>query len=408
MCLVDGVLDLSKIEAGRMELAPVDFDLTVLVQGLAAIFSQRCQQKGLRLQVENLGRTGVWLHGDERKLRQVLVNLLSNAVKFTDQGEVRLRVVPVGASGTYRFEVIDTGPGIPMAAQKEIFEPFKQEAAGQAKGGTGLGLSIARRLIELMGGSLEVNSSPGWGSNFFFALSLLKANTLIPSLAGEPMAPFRLAPTCPVRALVVDDLSINRDILAQMLSALGCEVMTAASGAEALEIAQTTSIEIVFMDIRMPGMDGIATTQALRTLLAAKPPKFVSYSASAFEHERQQTELAGFDDFLSKPFRLERVTECLASLPGVRFSLPSDEWHTHLLSDLATLHLPEASVSQLRAAAEIGDITTLRQALVEIERLGPAAAEFSRRMWLFAERFDTDAILATLNEFSAPAGLSLS
>lgn len=186
LCLIDGVLDLTKIEMGHMELEPVDFDLTVLVRGLAAMFAQRCHQRGLKLRLESLGETPFWVRGDERKLRQVLVNLLGNAVKFTDRGEVRLRVVPVGAHGSYRFEVIDTGPGIPLEAQAVIFEAFRQEAAGRDKGGTGLGLSIARRLIELMGGSLAVNSAPGWGSNFFFALSFPSARGALPALESAP------------------------------------------------------------------------------------------------------------------------------------------------------------------------------------------------------------------------------
>jgi signal transduction histidine kinase/DNA-binding NarL/FixJ family response regulator len=402
LCLVDGVLDLTKIETGRMELEPVDFDLTVLIKGLVAMFAPRCQQKGLRLRLESLGETPVWQRGDERKLRQVLVNLLGNAVKFTDTGEVRLRVVPVGAASTFRFEVIDTGPGIPLEGQKAIFEPFHQENEGRAKGGTGLGLSIARRLIELMGGSLEVNSAPKWGSNFFFALSFAPSRTAFSPTTAEPFARLHLAEGCRVRALIVDDLKLNRDILGQMLRVLGCEVAFAESGAGALVRARAVPPDIVFVDRKMPGMDGIVAARELRGALADAPPKFVLYSALAFEHERERTDAGGvFDEFLPKPFRFERISETLTRLLQVTFATTTPSSAKTVAPrplDLTTLELPEELIGRLRSSAEIGDFAQLRRLLREIEAGGPIAMEFARRLRLLAERFDTDAVLNILIE----------
>ncbi|MFO1451586.1 MAG: CHASE domain-containing protein [Opitutaceae bacterium] len=407
LCLIDGVLDLTKIEMGRMELEPVDFDLTVLVRGLAAMFAQRCHQRGLRLRLESLGETPFWVHGDERKLRQVLVNLLGNAVKFTDAGEVRLRVVPVGAQGTYRFEVIDTGPGVPLEAQAAIFEPFRQESAGRAKGGTGLGLSIARRLIELMGGSLAVNSAPGWGSNFFFALSFPAARTVGPSLAGSAFPRLRLARDCRVRALIVDDLTSNRDVLGHLLSALGCEVTKADSGHRALELARQEPPDIVFIDLRMPDMDGLSAARAFRELPAPRRPKLVSYSACAFEHERGGAADSGvtFDDVLPKPFRLERIGETLIRLLAVRFQPPaSDESVAEPgLEDDAegdNGHVPAQLVAPVRAAAEIGDFAEVRRCLAEIEAQGPAGMALARRLRVPAERYDTESVLKLLAPYA--------
>jgi len=408
LCLIDGVLDLSKIEAGHMEITPVDFDLTVLVKGLAAIFQQRCQQKGLRLNLENLGSLPVWVHGDERKLRQVLVNLLSNAVKFTDDGEIRLRVVPEQDAGMFRFEVIDTGPGIAPEAQARIFEPFQQDAHGREKGGTGLGLSIARRLLEIMGSRLEVKSTARWGTNFFFILAVAPARTVIPSLATETNPAMRLAPGTRVRALVVDDLRINRDILGQMLRAIGCEVAAAENGESALAQVAQHHPDIVFMDIRMPGLNGIDTARALLTANGARRPRVVSYSASAFEHERAEYERAGFDGFLPKPFRFERLHECLRKLLGVEF-VPADAPPTRSAEtsddhplDLTQLALSPEALSALRAATEIGDFAALREVLDRIEPLGAEPAAFARRLRHFASRFNTEVILAMLAELPVP------
>jgi PAS domain S-box-containing protein len=405
LCLVDGVLDLTKIEVGRMELAPVDFDLAVLAKGMAAMFTQRCQQKGLRLRVENPGTAPVWLHGDERKLRQVLVNLLSNAVKFTDRGEIRLRVVPAAEPNAYRFEVIDTGAGIPAEAQARIFEPFKQDAGGREKGGTGLGLSIARRLIELMGGRLDVKSSAGWGSNFFFILRFDPPRTVVPPLVEGGAATLRLAAGCRVRALVIDDLKTNRDVLGRMLHALGCEVWTAESGEEALHLARSTAIDIVFVDIRMPGMDGVETLRALRKEFGEAGVKYVSYSATAFEHEREKWRAAGFDEALPKPFRFERIGECLASLLPVSFAeRASGTGDAPVAIDWGALGLPAELVARLRAAAEIGDFGGLRKMLLELENRGASAGELARRLRHCAERFDAEAALALLARASEKAG----
>lgn len=409
LCLIDGVLDLTKIEMGKMELENVDFDLTVLVRGLAAMFAQRCHQHGLRLRLEGLGELPVWVHGDERKLRQVLVNLLGNAVKFTERGEVRLRVVPEAGRGTYRFEVIDTGPGVPLTAQAAIFEPFRQDSAGRAKGGTGLGLSIARRLIELMGGSLAVNSAPGWGSNFFFALSFAPARTVGFSLAGEMVHILRLSPENPVRALVVDDLTTSRVMLANLLQALGCETAQADSGLAAIELSKTFHPAIVFVDLRMPGMDGISTVQALRMGGGPVVPKLVSHSAAAFVHEQHACRAVGFDEVLPKPFRLERIADVLVRLLGVSFAAAERPAVSppKVVFDPSSLTLPAATIGALRAAAEIGDFADVRRILQDVEAQEPTACEFVKRIRLATERFDNEAVLRTLAQLSiAPEPVS--
>lgn len=402
LCLIDGVLDLTKIEAGRMELEPVDFDLTVLIKGMAAMFHQRCQQKSLRLQVENLGTQAMWLYGDERKLRQVLVNLLSNAVKFTDKGSVLLRVVPMDGVSEFRFEVIDTGPGIPPEEQRAIFDPFKQQSEGRHKGGTGLGLSIARSLIDLMGGELSVQSTPGWGSNFFFTLRFENAHTVLPSMINEPTMMVKLVPGQQVHALVVDDLMINRDILSRMLRLIGCEAQTASSGEQALDWYERhgAAINIIFMDIRMPGMDGMETARRIRALHrpSSPPPKLVIYSAFLFEHEREQYEEEGFDDIFPKPFRFERLHECLHQLLGVNF-VSSDGAAVKddaAARDFSALHLPVEVAQRLRVAVDIGDFAAVRSVMEEMTALGDEAAAFAEALRPLARHFNVEGVLALL------------
>ena len=396
LCLVDGVLDLTKIETGKMELSLVEFDLTTIIKALAAMFAPRCQQKELRFRLESLGDRPIWVRGDERKLRQVLVNLLGNAVKFTDTGEVRLRVVPAGRPNTFRFEVIDTGAGIPPDVQTAIFEPFKQDAAGQSKGGTGLGLSIARRLIELMGGSLMLNSAPGWGSDFFFTVAFAPARSADPALT-ESSTGLRLGAGVRLRALVIEPVRTNRAVLGEMLTALGCEVAMVETAEQA---ASAEAPDVVLADLRIPEIGRLADRQRP---LWPNGPKFVCYSASAFEHERDLGLPAGFDAFLPKPFRMVQISECLGRLLDVSFSAragkPPAEVPPPL--QLGELRLPKELLQRLGSSAEIGDTAALRKVLAEIEQLGPNEGEFARRLLVSVGRFDSEAVAKWLAALAA-------
>ncbi|MBC8002906.1 MAG: CHASE domain-containing protein, partial [Opitutaceae bacterium] len=250
--LINEILDLSKIEAGRMELNPSDFDLASLARGLAATFQPLCAQKriGFRLQLDLPAPCRV--SGDEGKLRQVLINLLGNAVKFTQSGEVYFRVKPE-SDDRWLFEVIDTGLGIPSEEHSEIFKPFHQGSGAQRHGGTGLGLAIARRQVELLGGALELQSERGIGSRFHFSIALASA----PSVAEEPIRVVaRLAPGVSVRVLVVDDRKENLDVLAGLLSSIGCDVMRASGGQEAMELVRRERPSLVFLDLLMPDQGG--------------------------------------------------------------------------------------------------------------------------------------------------------
>jgi PAS domain S-box-containing protein len=394
--LIDDVLDLSKIEAGRSELHENDFDLKALLVSVAAMFRQRCEQKGLALRVEYPDTQVRSVRGDERKVRQVLINLLGNAVKFTSVGSVTLRVsLPQRAEAggpSYRFEVLDTGAGIPPEAQAKIFEPFQQGSAGLVWGGTGLGLAIAQRQIELMGGRLAVASSPGAGSRFYFTLPLRPA----PGAAVNRSEIISLRPGQRVRAMVVDDVRENRAVLAAMLSRVGCEVTVAEGGDDALRLAKQCPPDIIFLDVLMPGMDGMEAARRLRDA-SGGAALLVATSASAFLHEQQEYRAAGFQDVIAKPIRCERLYLCVSALLGVEFEYAQEEiLISPTVPPKSAEQLPESVRTRLAAAAELYSVTELKRCIADVDLLGPETQPLSQYLRRCVHDYDMGGILKLL------------
>jgi signal transduction histidine kinase/CheY-like chemotaxis protein len=386
--LINEILDLSKIDAGRMELATSDFDLASLVRELTALFQHPCEEKQLGLRVEGFEENErVAVLGDGGKLRQVLINLLGNAVKFTERGRVVLRVSRVGDAWT--FEVSDTGIGIAAEMQEVIFEPFAQGLGARGRGGTGLGLTLARRHVELMGGRLAVRSEPGLGSAFSFTVALPAA----PGHAVEaPREVARLEPGTTVRALVVDDIRENREVLSAMLGAIGCEIVLAENGRQALEVVSVSRPDIVFMDMRMPEIDGLEATRLIGREFAGV--KVVAMSASALEHERERYFQAGCDDFIAKPFRQERLYACLRNLLGVEFLYRprAGDAEAAPLLDLGRIVLPEDLVTRLVMAAELHSATVLKNCLKEVEQTGAEGRRLATHLREFLASYDMEMI----------------
>ena len=354
--LIDDILDLSKIEAGAMELHLRDFDLADLTDDVSEMFRMRCEQKGLAWRTQaRIGERAV--RGDDRKLRQVLINLLGNAVKFTDRGQISLAVEQDGRR--YVFSVADTGPGITAAARERIFEPFQQAEEGGVKGGTGLGLAITKRQIELMGGTLALDSTPGEGSRFCFALELAPAEGALTPTGERAHRALHLADHQRVLALVVDDVEDNREVLSGLLERVGVEVVTANDGAQALERIAEQRPDIVFMDVRMPVMDGLTAVRHLRERWPRSPIVCVAITASGLLRQRSVYLDAGFDDFIGKPFLFETVWDCMAR-------------HLHL--DLDQAPVEEAPAG---AATQTADIAAVR--LPEALREGLLAAAADQR-----------------------------
>jgi|GEM_PF-1352387 len=398
--LINDILDLSKIEAGRMELHVTDFDLCALLNDLAAMFQVRCGQAELGWQLSIPTADSLLVQGDEGKLRQVLINLLGNAVKFTEHGQVSLRVeIASDDPETYCFSVCDTGPGIALQALEKIFEPFQQGSSGLHKGGTGLGLAITRKQLELMKVPLTVQSRLGLGSEFSFKLRLPTAHTVI-SKDERYTRVQRLSPNQTVRAFVVDDIALNRELLGSILRDIGVTVQEVSSGEQALQLMQEERPDIVFMDYRMPGLNGVETTQRIRNE-QGKAPKIVMCSASAFIHQRQAYLDAGCDASVSKPFRAEEVFAQLAELLGISFDYQADTPSTPSLQPqdfgAALAKLPAASRHALQECVEFGMLTELKETLDDLACLGPELAAFSAHCRHLLSHHQTDEILTLLD-----------
>jgi signal transduction histidine kinase/CheY-like chemotaxis protein/HPt (histidine-containing phosphotransfer) domain-containing protein len=318
--LINDILSISRIEAGDVRLRIAPFDPSQLLGGLHRMFLPRAEAKGLRLVLEASDGLPAWVAGDEGKLRQVLINLLGNAIKFTERGRVELRAA--WREGRATFEVADTGPGIALAEQATVFDPFVQSAGLHAQEGSGLGLAISRRYVRLMGGELLVTSAADEGARFRFEVELPTAPPPmdVPERVVRALSPGQRIP----RILVVDDVKENRTLLARLHLSVGIAVCEAACGKEAIARWKEDRPDLIWMDIRMDAMDGLAAVRAIRTAEAAGASRaarvpIIAVTASAFDHEREAILAAGFDDVVAKPFADTTIFAKLDEHLGVRF-----------------------------------------------------------------------------------------
>jgi CheY-like chemotaxis protein/anti-sigma regulatory factor (Ser/Thr protein kinase) len=321
--LINEVLDMAKIESGCMTLNLAPFDLPLMLTSLMDMFQHRAQVKGLDLIYRCDPSVPLGVVGDERKLRQILMNILGNALKFTETGSVTLTVEagPPQEEGEVPlcFTITDSGPGIAAAEMSSLFTPFAQTTTGQkAQEGTGLGLAISRQFLELMGGEIAVESEVGGGTTFRVRLAL-------PTLAMEPTAaaaPARtvvgLAPDQPTyRILVVDDYRENRQLLVQFLKPLGFDLYEAGDGKEAIAQWRAHRPHLIWMDIRMLGMDGYEATRRIKADPAGQDTVIIALTASVFEAERANILAAGCADFVRKPITEAVLLKKLAQHLGV-------------------------------------------------------------------------------------------
>ena len=305
LSLLNDILDMTKIEAGKMNFEAVDVDVAELKERIVGPFAAQAETKGLKFVVEEIGELPAVVRGDPLRVCQVLHNLLANAVKFTDEGEVRYRVETTKLSESrvgFRFSVIDTGPGISQTDQRKLFEPFTQVDASSTRrfGGTGLGLTISRKLAHIMGGDIEVISEPGKGSTFTFAVEA----EVCAWAAAEPVEPVSavVESGCALHVLVVEDHPVNRMIIEAWMASAGHCTTAAENGQIALEIAGTQRFDLIVMDVNMPVMDGLTATRKLREQDGpnAETPVVV-LSASARQEDHEAGLAAGADAYLNKP-----------------------------------------------------------------------------------------------------------
>ncbi|MGB0722165.1 MAG: ATP-binding protein [Gammaproteobacteria bacterium] len=315
LVLINDLLDLAKIESGKLELEEADFDLKRLMDSVMMLMSSKALPKGLSMEVDFPADAPVWVRGDATRLRQVLLNLVGNAIKFTERGSVGLSVHHIsGGAGQLMlgFEVRDTGIGIDPATAERLFESFTQADASITRrfGGTGLGLSICKRLVRAMGGEIGVESDPGQGSTFFFDVSL--------KMAGRDAGtqPDECDDLGSLRVLVVDDDAINRQVAEGLLEQQGHRARCVESGVQALEVLADERFDVVLMDMQMPVMDGLETTRRIRALkgtsVSAVP--VLALTANVGESDVRRCLDAGMNGYLSKPVRVDDLRRELARL----------------------------------------------------------------------------------------------
>jgi signal transduction histidine kinase/CheY-like chemotaxis protein len=396
LSLINDVLDLSKIEAGRLEVEATATDLNKLLRGVGDIVRQRASRKGLAFQIDIAPGVPPGIVVDGQKLRQILVNLLGNAVKFTERGSVVLRVAESPAE-CLQFQVVDTGVGIAADEQEAIFDPFKQVEAGKAAGGTGLGLAITRRLAVAMGGAVGVQSREGQGSTFTVTLPLVEAATEDWAAAAEEGVPDRrqwvLAEGQQWTILVADDRETNRDILHGMLDAAGFAVRLAEDGQQALELLRGGEpIDLVLMDVRMPRLNGLDAVRQIRDDERLKRMKVIAVTASVFPDFQRTVTAAGFDDLLGKPFRIDDLMSLLEKHLGARFASSQVEPPPTPRADDSAEAQQAGSpcatdVKRLRDALEIKNLTAIK-ALSEELAANPATAAAGRELGAKMRAFD--------------------
>jgi signal transduction histidine kinase/CheY-like chemotaxis protein len=402
LTLINDVLDLSKIEAGSLDLEYAPCDLTRLVRSVFDIVRPRAEKQGLAFDAEMGDGLPTAISTDATKLKQVLVNLLGNAVKFTAEGSVSLRTSV--EADKVRFDIDDTGIGMTPEELDAIFDPFKQAEGGKTSGGTGLGLSISKRIVEAMGGHVTVQSEKGAGSHFVITLPLVEADMVASgaddpdSLAGD--RDFVLAPGQDVTILVVDDNAANRDILVRLLGDAGFKTVVALDGAESIEKLRAERMPLALMDIRMPGMSGDEATRIIRADPELSGTKVVAVSASVFPDFREQLSDVGFDDFISKPLRAAEVFQSIERLLQVTYADGTESEAAAPEQALEELPADLASsiAERLRAATGIGDIDAVAELAKEVEQHAPAMAGAMARMARSFELGGLETLAAELEE----------
>jgi two-component system sensor histidine kinase/response regulator len=421
LALINDVLEMSKIEAGRMSFNPVNFDLINLLNSLNDMFQLKADSKQLDIIFEGCDTLPQFVKTDESKLRQVLINIVGNAIKFTETGRVILRIAvkdaPLGVnpgegdisgpncSGQcLYFEIADTGPGIAPEEMEKLFEPFGQTETGRkSQQGTGLGLPISRKFVQLMGGDIQVTSTVGQGTVFAFAVAIAPSSegevqTRQPKRRAVAIAP--QAQGKESRILVVDDAFESRLLLKTILQSIGFQVQEAENGQEAIAVYQSWKPHLILMDMQMPVMDGYEATRQIKSTAQGQKTTIVALTASAFEEERKMILDAGCDDFIRKPFQEELLLETIGKYlnidyifenlsPDPNLPQPDSSKPQYSLSPEALKIMPESWIHQLSdAAMQCSDDLILHL----LEELPPDLAPLSQALAELAHNYQFDRI----------------
>ncbi len=417
--LINEVLEMSRIEAGRLTVHDETFNLFQLLDGLKDMLQFRAAAKGLQFRLEYGSGLPQAITLDQGKLRQVLINLLGNAIKFTHQGYVALRVnvAPGAGNCCLQFEVEDTGPGIAAEELKRLFQPFQQTQTGmKSVEGTGLGLAISQKYVQMMGGEIVAHSQVNQGSVFAFTISVKVAEEIpaVPIPVSHQGKVIGLAAGQPCyRILIVEDHPVNRLLLSNLLNRVGFQLEEAQNGQEAIDLWHRWKPHLIFMDMRMPILNGYETTRYIREQekQPLSPPnsktKILALTASAFEEQRRDTLAAGCDDFIRKPFKVQEIFDKVAYHLGVQYlyesvceqdkpTLPAVsespvQWEAALLAGAA----PEWIEQLDRAASQGNDL----EILTLVRQLPPSAGVLAQALTPLVEDFRFDKIIEVIHRW---------
>ena len=402
--IINDVLEISKIEAGAMTLKKQLFELIALVNDINQMFALRCEQQNLIWNFENQLKQAEYVVGDQGKIRQILINLLSNAVKFTEIGEIKLQLSH--EQGIYKFEVIDTGPGISDSELKTLFTIFTQGKAGEDKGGSGLGLVISLKQAKLMGGNLEVESTLGEGSKFTFTTQLEQSDVkLIPEMERK-LVKIICKPQRQLRVLSVDDNPNNREVLAKLLHSCNIEVVEACDGKEAVEKLKNQVFDMAFIDLLMPVMRGDEAIEVIRKELKLTNLICIAISAFSLSHEIKHFHDIGFNQFIAKPYHFSELFKCILQyFPSDFDSIyesPEDELSNVTAIDfkLTDYALTVAFFNELKTAAEINRLSLVKNLLADLVKDEPDKKPLAVHLLSYIDNYDMDGLISAIKELN--------
>ena len=402
MGIINDVLDISKIEAGAMSVNLVNFDLVALISDIGQMLQFRCEEKQLQFNFLNHTQEVIFVKGDQRKIRQILINLLGNSVKFTQNGSITL-TLSQPTKDHYLFSVKDTGPGIDSEEQNKLFVSFTQGKSGIQKGGTGLGLAISAKQVEIMGGKLSLDSEIGAGAHFYFTLILSPTEADNAYVEATIVEQINCIKGKYFRALCVDDVAENREILGSVLESCGIDVVYACNGQESIELIKEQRFDVVFMDLLMPVMRGDDAIQVIRNDLKQTELVCIAVSAFSLEHEIQHYLSIGFDQFIAKPFTFPEIFSCLLRFYPDRFEVQEIQPRLPISQpdkqvNIAEFKLKKSLLDELKLSASINHLSRVNQILSEISTLQPGNGIYIDYLLNFIQSLDMNGLIKALEE----------
>lgn len=427
LTLINDILDLSKIEARKLEFSPKNFHFASFLDGIVEMCRIKAEQKEIGFTYQALNHLPTAVYADEKRLRQVLINLLGNAIKFTDQGGVSFKVglvmnspdpANVDQPATHnsqppihkiRFQVEDTGVGMTQEQLEKIFLPFEQVGDQERMAeGTGLGLAISLQIVEMLGSEIKVESHPGQGSKFWFDVDLPESEEWIEPDNGKSAYNVIGYEGQRRKILIVDDRWENRSVVINLLEPLGFELIEAVNGQEGFDKALEWHPDLIITDLVMPVLSGLEMTQQLRSHPDFQNTKIIASSASVFNFDRQQSQEAGCNDFLPKPVQSDELLEQLRQQLNLSWvyeteSTPDQGLEKAVVSSSALIAPPAEELEALYAAARIGDIDSVEEEARRLAQLNIQYQPFAQQLLQFTQALDDEAIFKFVKQYAAPS-----